>query len=42
MRLSKDGKTLLEVYSSDIIDGRFVIPQGVTSVGNYAFFGVKV
>ncbi|VEB37249.1 leucine-rich repeat domain-containing protein [Legionella cherrii] len=40
MKLSGDGKTLLEVTAGDIKeDGSFDIPAGVTSIGMWAFDG---
>jgi hypothetical protein len=37
MRLSDDGTMLLHVTNEDIDNGHFVIPEGVTSIGNRAF-----
>lgn len=37
MRLSRDGKTLIKVDSKDIKSGTFKIPDGVTSIGDFAF-----
>ncbi|ASQ46937.1 leucine-rich repeat domain-containing protein [Legionella clemsonensis] len=39
MKLSDDGKTLLEVDINDIKkDGTFNIPKGVTAIGKFAFY----
>ena len=32
---------LLEVTNEDIIDGRFNFPEGVTSIGDSAFWGCR-
>lgn len=39
MHLSDDGKTLLCVTSSDIQEGRFIIPSTVNRIGEWAFRG---
>jgi hypothetical protein len=37
MRLSSDGLTLLEVFKKDLTRGAFIVPHGVTTIGEGAF-----
>ncbi|MBP9726454.1 MAG: leucine-rich repeat domain-containing protein, partial [Gammaproteobacteria bacterium] len=39
MRLSEDGRTLLRVRDEDIINGTFIVPAGVITIGDRAFSG---
>ena len=39
MILSDDGKKLLRVTNKDVQNGQFIIPETVTSIGDFAFCG---
>ena len=37
MHLSADGRTLIEVTNDDLHEGQLIIPNGVKTIGQFAF-----